>query len=102
MVGGWILDRNTLPFFEVLADIVGYDFDPDDWVALEWGIKDSDSDANPVRWFEYSFGDTSVSVGQDQGTAVVNLRIEAQEKHVQAIETAINIMSGYTVVKDNS
>jgi hypothetical protein len=99
MIQDWIFKDNALPFFEMLAIIIGYEFDEDDWVALEYGLQSSDTDANPEQWFDYQFGNTKFSVGIDSGTDVLRLRIEVDEKHVEAIQATVNVMNRYKASK---
>jgi hypothetical protein len=47
-MGGWIFAENLQTFVGVVAFLVGYaQYDEDyDWVAIEYGIKATDEDAN--------------------------------------------------------
>ncbi len=102
MISNWIYEENLLPFLEVLANISDYKFNSDDWVTIEYGIKNTNTDANPERWFDYSFGGTSFSVGKDQGASVVFFRIDTNKSNFAAIETAFFVMCSYRVTKYNS
>jgi hypothetical protein len=99
MIQDWIYQDNALPFFEMLASIIGYEFDKDDWVALEHGLQSSDTDAVPEQWFDYRFGNAKFAVGIDSGTNVLRLRIEVDDKHVEAIQAIVNVMNRYKVSK---
>ena len=102
MIGNWIYEENALPFFEVLANIVGYNFDSDDWTTLEQGIKASDLSAEPQKWFDYNFDKMSFSVGQDHGSSVIELCIDAPKQYKQSIRTVFDIMSYYRVSRETS
>jgi hypothetical protein len=102
MIGNWIYEENALPFFEVFANIVGYKFDTDDWNALKNGIKVSDLSTEPQKWFDYNFDKISFSVGQDHGTSVIELRIDAPKHYEQSINTVFDIMSYYRVSRETS
>ena len=51
---GWIWTDNLRPLIAELAQLVGYQFDDGDWLAIEHGIQGTDSEAD--RWFEYPVG----------------------------------------------
>lgn len=99
MVEDWIYKDNALPFFESLADIIGYDFDEDDWIALQYGLESSNTDAVPEKWFDYQLGSTRLFVGIDSGTDALRLRIDVDVKHTLAVEAVVNVMNRYRVLK---
>jgi hypothetical protein len=99
MIEDWIFEDNALPFFEVMATIIGYEFDEDDWVALQHGFLESDTDTMPEKWYDYAFGDTKFWIGRDPGSSVMRLKIEASKNFVNSLQTVINIMNNYNVTK---
>jgi hypothetical protein len=42
VIAGWILEENLRPFLECLGTQCGYDFDPDDWTAVDHGLLRAD------------------------------------------------------------
>jgi hypothetical protein len=44
---GWIWTSNLLPFVVELGRLAGYGFDESDWIAVEYGIQGTDSEAGP-------------------------------------------------------
>jgi hypothetical protein len=62
---GWIWADNLPPLLVELALLAGYRFDDSDWLAVERGLRGTDSEAGP--WFEYPLGRISVAVALEPG-----------------------------------
>jgi hypothetical protein len=77
-VGGWIFAENVQPFVELLAFLAGYTlYDKAyDWVAIEYGIKDTDEETD--KWYSYSFAGTRplvLELARNIGSSVVSVRV---------------------------
>jgi hypothetical protein len=77
-VDGWIFAENLQPFVELLAFLAGYTlYDEEyDWVAIEYGIQDTDRDAG--KWYTYSFAGTRLlmlHLAHNVGSSVVTVRV---------------------------
>ena len=44
---GWIWTDNLLPLLLELAQLTGYRFDDSDWIAVEHGVRETDSETGP-------------------------------------------------------
>src|SRR5215472_14082940 len=80
-VEGWIFAENLQPFAELLAFLAGYTlYDEEyDWVALEYGVKDTDVDAG--KWYTYTFAGPhplTLHIAQDDGSSVVHVRVTSE------------------------
>lgn len=50
--GGWIKEENARVFCEILASLIGYDFDDLDWQAVESALPYTD-DEQSARRYDY-------------------------------------------------
>lgn len=72
---GWIWTDNLRPLFAELAQLVGYQFDDSDWLAIEHGVQGTDSEAG--RWFAYPVGSIVVSLALEPGAdEMVQVRVD--------------------------
>lgn len=62
---GWIWADNLRPLLVELSLLAGYRFGDFDWIAVEHGLRGTDSETGP--WFEYSLGRISVTVAFEPG-----------------------------------
>jgi hypothetical protein len=62
---GWIWTDNLLPLLLELAQLAGYRFDDSDWIAVEHGVRETDSETGP--WFEYPLGRVWVALALEPG-----------------------------------
>jgi hypothetical protein len=62
---GWIWTDNLRPLLVELGLLAGYRFDDSDWIAVEYGITATDSEAG--RWFDYPVGQMRVSIALEPG-----------------------------------
>jgi hypothetical protein len=62
---GWIWTDNLRPLFTELALLENYQFSDSDWMAIEYGIQGTDSEAG--EWFEYPVGHLVVSLALEPG-----------------------------------
>ena len=103
-IANWIWLQNVRAFVDVLARLSGYELSEGEWDAIDSGVAVSDSDANPPRWYSYSFeGKSKVKfdVGHDKGTNVVQIRLTAPDEIVPRIQTALELMNSYVLTKDS-
>jgi len=92
----WIFDENLRPWLEIVATIVGYNFDGLDWDAIQAGIDATDAERD--RWFEYPFGDARVVLARDIGSSVVMARLSGAEDLSDKVELAALIANTYRLV----
>ena len=62
---GWIWADNLRPLLVELSLLAGYRFGDSDWIAVEHGLRGTDSETG--LWFEYSLGRVSVAVAFEPG-----------------------------------
>jgi hypothetical protein len=71
---GWIWTDNLRALFAELALLAGYQFDDSDWIAVEYGIQGTDSEAGP--WFDYPVGQIVVTLALEPGAdEVVSVKV---------------------------
>jgi len=96
MVANWIFRNNLRPFLCILSGIVGYDFDDDDWTAIEYGLRDTDGDKG--RWFTYRFEGAqtaSLALALDQGTQVVLVQADTPAPLDTQVALAVSICQSF-------
>lgn len=72
---GWIWTDNLRPLVAELAQLVGYQCDDGDWLAIEHGIQGTDSETD--RWFEYPVGSMAVLLALEPGAdEMVQVRVD--------------------------
>jgi len=101
-VANWIWRTNLRPFVEVLAWLSHYELADGEWDAILSGVEQSDSDAVPPRWYNYEFQGkhkVTFSIGWDQGTEVIQVRMKIPNAIAVKIETALDLMNQYTFGK---
>jgi len=72
MASGWIMEENLKPFLEVVAFLAECELDEDDWIAIEYGIRDTNIERD--IWFTYpDFGsrEFTVRAADDPGSGIV-------------------------------
>ena len=102
MLANWVFAENLRPFLISLGWFVGYEFDPDDWTAIRYGIEATDQEAD--RWFEYEFAGLQRAVFRlacDPGTSVVHVRVEVPAALVPKVEAAIAIFQAFRIQADS-
>ena len=94
-MGGWIFDKNLQSFVEVLAFLAGYAlYDEDyDWVAIEYGVKATDEDAN--KWYTYAFAGTrplEFDLACNVGSSVVSVRVRSDSGIPADLAAQLNLL----------
>lgn len=94
---GWIWTANLRPFVQVLSRDVGYQFDASDWIAIEFGLGGTDSEAGP--WFDYPIGGLTLSVALEPGACeMVTIRIDGDTSSTSTrIDWLADLMRCYDV-----
>lgn len=98
MIRDWLLMDNLQPFLTVLGWLVDYDFGPDDWTAIHFGVRETDAEGE--RWYDYEFAGRRravFSLAIDPGTSVVHARIEVPPELEPQVQLAISIFAHFTV-----
>ena len=79
---GWIRTDNLRPLLAELSPLVGYGFDDSDWIAVEHGIRGTDSEAGP--WFEYPVGRIGARLALEPGAdEMVSVQLDGASKSEQ-------------------
>jgi hypothetical protein len=94
-VEDWIFAENLQPFVEVLAFLAGYAlYDEDyDWVAIEYGVKATDEDAN--KWYTYAFARTrplEFDLACNVGSNVVSVRVRSDDTITADLMAQLNLL----------
>ena len=92
---GWIWADNLRPLLTELALLAGYRFGDSDWIAVEHGLRGTDSQAGP--WFEYPLGSVSVAVAFEPGAdEMVSVKLdEASESEQERIRWLGSLMRNW-------
>lgn len=96
MIGSWVLEDNLRAFLTSLGWFVAYNFDPDDWQAIEAGLRNTDGDQG--RWYEYEFHGKEVArlrLAKHPGSAVVAVEVEIDDRTRSRVEAAIAIFQHF-------
>ena len=94
----WIFEENLRAWLEIVAGIVGYAFEAEDWDAVHFGLTGTDSEEG--RWYRYPFGETGVcaALARDPGTAVVACELDGVLAHQRdLVALAVSIAQQYQV-----
>jgi hypothetical protein len=100
MIYNWLFEDNLLPFLTVLAWIVEYDFDLDDWTAISHGVRGTNDKAD--QWYEYEFsGAQSARIwfACADGSTVMNVQIEVPEILKAQIELAFMVCQDFNIME---
>jgi hypothetical protein len=92
---GWIWTGNLRPLAAELARLTGYQFSDSDWIAIEYGVQQTDSEAG--QWFEYPVGRLVVTLALEPGAdEMVSVKIDgAAESEQQQIVWLGHIMRNW-------
>jgi hypothetical protein len=83
---GWIWTANLRPFPAELGRLAGNGFDDSDWIAVEYGIQGTDSEAGP--WFSCPAGRIAVMLALEPGAdEMVTVKVDgaspAEEERIR-------------------
>jgi len=101
MMANWVFEENLRPFLLALSWFVDYDFDPDEWAAIRYGVEASDQEAD--RWYEYEFAGqqhAALWLARDPGSSVVHVRVEVPAAVVPKVEAAFEIFEAFRIKSD--
>jgi hypothetical protein len=92
---GWIWTDNLRPLLVELGLLAGYRFDDSDWIAVEYGIRPTDSEAGP--WFDYPVGHIQVSIALEPGAdEIASVRVEmATEAELEKVRWLGDLMRNW-------
>jgi hypothetical protein len=92
---GWIWADNLRPLLVELALLTGYRFGDADWIAVENGMRGTDSEVGP--WFEYPLGHVSVTAAFEPGAdEMVSVRLDgANESEQERIRWLRGLMQNW-------
>ncbi len=94
MIAAWVFLDNLRPFLTALGWIVGYEHGPDELTAIEYGLRDTEMEAD--RWYAVEFAGhrcITLSLALDPGSSVVNLRVEVPAELEPQVQLAIDIFA---------
>jgi hypothetical protein len=103
MIRNWIYEDNLHPFLTVLSWIVEYAFDPDEWMAIRFGIEETNDERNV--WYDYEFsGKTSAQfrIAREPGGSVVHLQIKVPESLSSEVKLTMQMFSTFHIEKRSS
>jgi hypothetical protein len=92
----WVLEDNLRPFLTAVGWIVGYPFDPDDWTAISFGVRETDQEAG--RWYAYEFAGrhrAMLSLARDPGSCVVHVRVGVPSELESQVNLAAEIFTRF-------
>lgn len=98
MITNWVWKDNIWVVLSEIAQLISYDFDDSDQIAIEFGFKDTDSEDD--RWFTYEFQGTGVlkfQVADEIGTDTCILKIESPKDFEQLIEYILRLAQSYKI-----
>jgi hypothetical protein len=103
MISAWIWEGNLRPFLEMVALLVKCPFDADNWTAIQYGVRDTDNDADK-RYTYPLLGEPEllVEVAAEPGASTIMVYLSSEailtaELRAQ-ITTLINVCQNYSVV----
>ncbi|MGW0485276.1 hypothetical protein [Nonomuraea sp. NPDC003214] len=97
---GWIKEENARVFCEILASLIGYEFDDLDWQAVETGLSSTD-DEQEERWHGYPLvGETArldLRLAQAVGGSVISVEVYGAVGDVlrEQVELACDVAAAY-------
>jgi hypothetical protein len=92
---GWIWTDNLRPLLTEIALLAGYRFGDPDWIAVEHGMRGTDSEAG--AWFEYPVGRVVVTAAFEPGAnEMVSVRLDgATEAEAEKIRWLGDLMRSW-------
>ncbi len=93
MIADWIFESNLPAFLTVISWIAGYELAPDECAIIIKGAAESDSDRDD--WFSWEFGGIPIELGCDQGSGVVQVRIQSPQALSDQFRLATQIFSTF-------
>ena len=96
MLRDWVKEANLRQFVEFASQRVGYDFDDDDWSAIEVGLEHTDVEKE--HWFEYPLDGAeraSIGIARDSDSSVVFVRADTAAAVEDALNIAVELMQRY-------
>ncbi|KAB2366198.1 hypothetical protein [Actinomadura montaniterrae] len=86
---------------EMISEVVGYDFDDSDWLAISMALPDTD-DEQADGWYAYPLvGDRQVEVRLSRAVGGDEVSIEvtgmADDRTRESIELLLTVFARYTV-----
>jgi hypothetical protein len=92
----WIYLENLQAFIDFLAGCVAYRLLPDEMLAIEYGVKYSDYDAN--QWYDYEFdGSEVLRLRLARDGSMLAFTVECSPAVGAGIDTAARLMRTYYV-----
>jgi hypothetical protein len=98
MVRTWLYERHLLAVLGRIANAVGHPLTDAEWYVIRGGVEDTDSSAG--RWFEHEFNArrfAKVALARNPGTALVQVRVTADEQTEPQLERWVVQVGQYRV-----
>ncbi|GGQ28849.1 hypothetical protein [Streptosporangium pseudovulgare] len=100
---GWIREENARVFCEILASLIGYEFDDLDWQAIRTALPDTD-DEQAERWYDHpligAMARLDVRLAQAVGGTVISVEVFGVRKddllHAQ-VKLACDLAAAYVI-----
>jgi hypothetical protein len=96
MIRNWILEINLPAFLDMLATIVEYDFTPDEWNAVRFGVRETNDEQG--HWYEYEFAGASrahFKLARSSGSSIITLHLESDAETESRVEVVVLIAQRY-------
>ena len=78
LIENWIYEKNLLSFCQILASIVSYTLDNDDYEAIKYNYRSTSFKKD--EWFKYALGkDLRIDFSLEDNSTHINVKIECSD-----------------------
>ena len=98
----WIGEENLFAFLLIISNAVSYDFEPQDWKAIQFGL--SESNAEKDIWFEYVLpgkSDVELQLAKEAGTALILYKFLLPDELENNYDFLVYLMQDFKVTHSN-
>ena len=98
MLGNWLAEENLLSFLIILSRQVSYDFGPDNWKAIQFGIHASSIENN--SWYSHILpgtADINLQLAREDGTGLIGFRVNIPDDLERNFEFMVGILQEFKV-----
>ncbi|HEU5027437.1 MAG TPA: hypothetical protein VFV01_21135 [Spirillospora sp.] len=98
---GWVLSSNVRPLMEMISEVVEYDFDDSDWLAISTALPDTD-DEQADCWYAYPLvgvRQAQVRLSRAVGGDEVSVEVTgiSDDRTRESIELLLTVFARYEV-----
>ncbi|MER6810701.1 hypothetical protein ABT299_15590 [Spirillospora sp. NPDC000708] len=99
--GGWVWASNVRPLLEMISEVVEYDFDDSDWLAISRALPSTDND-RADGWYAYPLvGVRPVEIRLAREVEADEVSVEvtgiADDRTRESIELLLTVFARYEV-----